>query len=253
MSAEFISSFETCPGITQRVYNDDDSYMILALSKGISQLREPSTANLVLMCLGIVILLFVILFVFIDIGLRYTSIFQVGWLENISDMLGRLTALILSWLLFPAAISAVIGLFVDRIARAVEDRHYPSLAPVVSPQFFDALIVAMKFFVVLISLNIFLLFFIFTGPIYIFLYYLVNGYIISREFFELIALRRLDTGTSIAIRKKFQFSLIIVGVFFTFLMTIPVVNLLVPIVATTTMVHLFEIWRAKYHTDLKKT
>jgi len=48
-----------------------------------------------------------------------------------------------------------------------------------------------------------------------------------------------------AVRKRFQASLLIIGAIFAFLMTVPIVNLLTPIVATATIVHLFENWRAR--------
>ena len=38
--------------------------------------------------------------------------------------------------------------------------------------------------------------------------------------------------------------MLIIGAIFAFLMTVPIVNLLTPIIATATMVHLFEKWRA---------
>lgn len=218
--------------------------MISALSKGILQLRDPSTQKMVWTCLGVTVFIFLVLFILIECTLRFTSIFHVGWLETIADMLGRLATLWFTWLLFPAAISSVIGLFLDRVVSVVESRHYPSLPPVVTTSTFDTVISAAKFLIVLISLNVLLLFFIFTGPIYFIIYLLANGYLISREFFELIALRRLDPGETKAMRKQFRFSLITIGVIFTFCMTVPVFNLLIPIIATTTMVHLFENWRA---------
>ena len=217
--------------------------MISAFSKGILQIRDPSTIRSLWLSLGIVLCVFLALFVIIDMTLRYSSIFSVGWLEAVVDALGRISALILSWLLFPATISAVISLFLDQIASRVEDQHFPELPPIGAQNLIDSINVAIKFFVVLISLNIFLLFFIFTGPIYIVLYYLVNGYLISREFFELIALRRLDSGETKLMRRKFRLPLILIGTVFTFLMTVPIVNLFIPIVATATMVHLFEAWR----------
>ena len=227
--------------------------MISALSKGVLQLRDPSTIKMVWMCFGIVIFQFLILFVLTDIALRYTSFFQVSWLETITDTLGRVVTLMLTWLLFPAAISSVISFFLNRVASAVEERYYPSLPPIAASPIVDSIFVAIKFLIVLISLNILLLFFIFTGPIYIILYYLVNGYLIGREFFELIASRRLDVGEIRMMRKQFRLSLIIIGGFFAFLMTVPIVNLLMPIIATTTMVHLFENWRAKNTSVLTKS
>mgnify|MGYP001181377177 FL=1 len=218
--------------------------MFSALTKGIRQLSDPTTRQLVWLSIGIAILTFLILFGCIEMALRFTSIFHTGWMEAIADILGRLAGGILTWLLFPAAISAVVGLFLERAVRTVEARHYPALPPIEDRPPVESLLTAGKFLVILVALNLALLFFIFTGPLYLILYYLVNGYLISREFFELVAVRRIDSGLASALRKQFQAPLLIMGTIFAFLMTIPIVNLLTPIIATATMVHLFEKWRA---------
>lgn len=219
--------------------------MFSALAKGIRQLSDPPTRQVVWLSIGAAVLTFLGLWAGIETLLRETTIFQTGWMEAVSDILGRVAALALTWLLFPAAISAVVGLFLDRVAAAVEAWHYPHLPAVEETSFTDSLLAAAKFLVVLVALNIVLLAFIFTGPFYMALYYLVNGYLISREFFELVALRRLEPGAAMALRKQRQTALVAVGAVFAFLMTVPIVNLLTPIIATATMVHLFEDWRAR--------
>lgn len=218
--------------------------MFSALTKGIRQLSDSKTRQLVWLSIGVAALTFLILFACIEIALRYTSIFQTGWIEAIADILGRLASGVLTWLLFPAAISAVVGLFLERAVRTVEAQHYPALPPIDERPPLESLLTAVKFLVIMVALNLALFFFIFTGPLYLILYYLVNGYLISREFFELVAIRRIDIGSTSTLRKQFQIPLLIVGTIFAVLMTIPIVNLLTPIIATATMVHLFEKWRA---------
>tara|TARA_B100002051_G_scaffold273203_1_gene311516 strand:- start:1102 stop:1785 length:684 start_codon:yes stop_codon:yes gene_type:complete len=219
--------------------------MFSALTKGIRQLSDPATRQVVWLSIGIAALTFLAMFACIETALLHTSIFQTGWMETVSDILGRLSGVILAWLLFPAAISAAVGLFLGRVSGAVEARHYPALPLVEEPPFIDSLLAAGKFLLILVALNLALLFFIFTGPLYLILYYLVNGYLISREFFELVSIRRMDASAARAVRKRFQASLLIIGAIFAFLMTVPIVNLLTPIIATATMVHLFENWRAR--------
>ncbi len=219
--------------------------MFSALTKGIRQLSDPATRQVVWLSIGIAVLTFLALFACIETALLHTSIFQTSWMETVSDILGRLAGVILAWLLFPAAISAVVGLFLGRVTGAVEARYYPALPPIEEPPFMESLLAAGKFLMILVALNLALLFFIFTGPLYLILYYLVNGYLISREFFELVSIRRMDASAARAVRKRFQVSLLIIGAIFAFLMTVPVVNLLTPIIATATMVHLFENWRAR--------
>ena len=219
--------------------------MIQSLLKGVSQLRDPSTKKVVLISVGASVLTYIVLFGFINLALNYTSIFQIRWIEVLSDFLGHFAAVMLTWLLFPATISAIIGLLLENIASAVEARHYPNLPPISNPPLFSSLVISGKFLALLLVLNIGLLFLLFTGPVYLVLYYLINGYLISREFFDLVALRRLNLARSRVLQKRFKYHLIFLGTIFVFLMKVPIVNLLVPIIATATMVHLVEYWRAK--------
>ena len=222
--------------------------MIQSLLKGVSQLRDPSAKKVVLISVGASVLAYIVLFGFINLALNHISVFQVRWIEYLSDFLGHFAAVMLSWLLFPATISAIIGLLLENIASAVEARHYPDLPPISNPPLFSSLVISGKFLVLLLVLNIGLLFLLFTGPMYLVLYYLINGYLISREFFDLVALRRLPAGEGWRVgelRKKYKYRLIFIGIIFVFLMKVPIVNFVVPIIATATMVHLVESWREK--------
>ena len=219
--------------------------MIQSLLNGFSQLRDPSAKKVVLISVGASVLTYIFLFGFINLTLNHTSLFQVRWIESFSDLLGHFAAVMLTWLLFPATISAIIGLLLENIASAVEARHYPNLPPISNPPLFSSLVISGKFLALLLVLNIGLLFLLFTGPVYLVLYYLINGYLISREFFDLVALRRLNLARSRVLQKRFKYHLIFLGTIFVFLMKVPIVNLLVPIIATATMVHLVEYWRAK--------
>ena len=219
--------------------------MIRSLVKGILQLRDPSAKKVVLISVGASILTYIVLFGFIYLTLNHISVFHVWWIESLADFLGHFAAILLTWLLFPATISVIIGFLLENIASAVEAQHYPDLPPISNTSFFSSLAISGKFLVVLLALNIGLLFFVLTGPIYLVLYYLVNGYLISREFFDLVSLRRLNVGKARALRKKFKYRLIFIGTIFVFLMSVPIVNLLAPIIATATMVHLFERWRVQ--------
>ncbi|MDH5188787.1 MAG: hypothetical protein OEW37_07495, partial [Rhodospirillaceae bacterium] len=65
---------------------------------------------------------------------------------------------------------------------------------------------------------------------------------LSREYFEVAATRRLSLGEAQALRSSKQTSLTIIGVAYAFMLTIPFVNLITPVVATAAMVHLFHKW-----------
>ncbi|MGB0671286.1 MAG: EI24 domain-containing protein, partial [Rhodospirillales bacterium] len=99
-----------------------------------------------------------------------------------------------------------------------------------------------KFLVTLIGLNLLALLFLIPPmtPLFPFVFYAVNGHLLSREYFELVAVRRFDTVAATRLRKQHRLPLFMAGVAIAFLLTVPVVNLLAPLIATGVMVHLFH-------------
>jgi uncharacterized protein involved in cysteine biosynthesis len=89
-------------------------------------------------------------------------------------------------------------------------------------------------------LNLILLLFLLIPPVFPFVFYGVNGYLLGREYFELVAARRLDPAEARSLRRRHGRTLFIAGVLIAFLLTIPFVNLVAPLVGTAAMVHLFE-------------
>ena len=188
---------------------------------------------------------FTVLWVGIGFLLTSTVFFATGWLETAVDLLGGLATLILTWFLFPGIMSALIGLFLEDIAGAVEARHYPSLPKAKGLPATAAVLTTLRFLGVVIILNIPLLIFLLFPPVFPFVFYAVNGYLLSREYFELVALRRIGPEEMRSLRRVHRGRLFMAGVMITLLLTVPLVNLLAPIVATAAMVHLFEGWREK--------
>jgi len=217
--------------------------MFSAFGKALSQLDDPKIQRTLMLSIAIALGCFVALWLVIGFLLTETAFFAIGWLEGIIDVLGGLATAIITWLLFPAVVSGLIGVLLDRVADAVEARHYPELSEARGQTPTEAVIAALKFLGILVVLNLFMLPFLFFPPVFPFVFYAVNGYLLGREYFELVALRRIDQASARTLRKERQGALFVAGIGIAFLLTIPVVNLLAPILATATMVHLFQTWR----------
>ena len=160
------------------------------------------------------------------------------WLANLAFLAAMLAA---TFLMFPAVVTIVVGLFLDRVAGGVEARHYPDLGPPRDQPISETLFSTVKFAVVVILLNVlilplYLLLFL-LPPLNLVLYYLLNGYLVGREFFELAAFRRMDPDAATRLRRAYRPRVLLAGVVLTFLMTIPVVNLLAPVLGAAFMVH----------------
>jgi CysZ protein len=217
--------------------------VISAFIKAAQQISDPRARRVIWFALAAAAGVFILLWVVIGFLLANTALFSIGWLETAIDWLGGLATGVLTWLLFPAAISAVIGLFLEEIASAVEARHYPGLGAAHGQALGDTVLTTLRFLAIMLALNILMLPLLLAGPLFPFVFYSVNGYLLGREYFELVALRRLGPAEATALRKRNGFKLFMTGALIAFLLTVPVVNLLAPIIATGMMVHLFEDFR----------
>lgn len=149
--------------------------------------------------------------------------------------------LVATFLLFPAVVTILVGLLLDQVVDAVEAKHYPGLGQARKQSIGEILVTTIKFAAILILLNLlalpFYILLIFIPGANLILYYVLNGYLIGREYFELVAYRRLEPGEAVALRRRNRAYVFAAGVTLTFLMTIPVVNLIAPVVGAAFMVH----------------
>jgi len=219
--------------------------MLGAFLKGINQLSDPAARRPVWIGLLAALAVFASLWAAVGYLLAHTNLFHVLWLETAIDLLGGLATLVLTWVLFPGVISAVVSFFLESIADAVEARHYPELPKAPGLGFAATAAATARFLVVTVALNLVMLIFLLFPPVFPFVFYGVNGYLLSREYFELVALRRVEIAEARALRRANGGRLFAAGVVIAFLLTVPVVNLLAPIIATAAMVHLFESWRRR--------
>jgi len=216
--------------------------LISAFIKGLAQLSDPKTRGVIWASIVWTGLIFVLTWVGIWMGLKLTTFIAIGWLEIFFDFLSGAGAMLLTWFLFPPVVIAVGGLLLERVAVAVEERHYPGLAQAQGQTMTDGIFAALRLLGTTLGLNLLCLPLMLVPPVFPFVYYTLNGYLLSREYFEVAATRRLSLGEAQALRSSKQTSLTIIGVAYAFMLTIPFVNLITPVVATAAMVHLFHKW-----------
>jgi uncharacterized protein involved in cysteine biosynthesis len=69
--------------------------------------------------------------------------------------------------------------------------------------------------------------------------------LLGREYFEMVANRRLDANGVVVLKKSYRLKIWLVGAVLAFIMTVPVLNLVTPVLATAAMLHIFEKLRAR--------
>ena len=131
--------------------------MLHAFSKGVSQLGDAKIRKVIWFSIAAAGSVFALLWLAVGAMLGATTVFMSGWLEWTVDLLGGLATLVVTWFLFPAVISAIIGIFLEDIAEAVEARHYPALPPAAGLPVAKAAITVAAYLGVMIALNMVLL------------------------------------------------------------------------------------------------
>ncbi len=220
--------------------------MIWDLLKSFKQLCDPSFRAVFLRTVVLSILLFLLLVVGAWYLLSITQIFNWSWLEFLTDKVGWFLALVVGCILFPGTVVFVMSFNLDSVILAVEKKHYADLAPAKNQTFFEALIFNIRYIGAVLTVNLLLVPVYFIPVLNLIIFGLANGYFIGREYFELIAPRRLERGAVKLLQKRFKFRFWFAGIIISYLLVIPVLNFVVPMIAVTFMLHTFEKCRKEY-------
>ncbi|HVC52697.1 MAG TPA: EI24 domain-containing protein [Stellaceae bacterium] len=214
--------------------------MLAALVRAIADLSAPPLRRVVALCLALAVLSFIALWLVVAMALNAGVHFAWRPLDWLVQLVGGAGVLGLSWLLFPAVVTLIMGFFLDRIAAEIEALDYPgSAAPRRTPMR-EVISLTLRLMIVTIVVNILAL------PVYVlapgvnfFVFLCLNGYLFGRQYFEVVALRRLDMAAIQAVRHRFGWRIFVGGVVITGLFAVPFVNLLAPVIATAFMIHLY--------------
>ena len=216
--------------------------MFSAFAKAIFQLPEKSLRRVVWIGILGSIAVFAGLWFIITLGIASFGIVETSWF---GFLLSGIAVLIATYFLFPSVATLIVGFFLEDVAHAVEAKHFPGLAERRKQNIGEILTIIIKFSVLAVILNILALPLYFVPPFNLFVFYALNGYLLGREYYELVAHRRIEPAEARRLRVAFRGQCFVAGVAIALLMTIPLVNLLAPVIGTAAMVHLIQGWRNK--------
>jgi len=212
-----------------------------AVIRAFGQLPDPRIRNILLISVGCAALLLAVLVAGASWGLTQISLLEWGWANTSLQVLGGLITVILAWLLFPVVVVSLSGLFTENIARAVEARHYPGLpAPLENPIWRDIRsglrTAGLALLLNMLALPAYLL----LPGLNLALFVALNGFLLGREYFTQIAMRRMDDGALTLAWQRNRTRIWLSGMLLALLATVPLANLLTPILGTAFMLHVFE-------------
>lgn len=163
-----------------------------------------------------------------------------GWLSFIAAIVAGIgLALGLALLIAPVT-AFVAGLFLDDIAETVERTDYPLDPPGEAVPVLRSIVLAVKFFAVVILGNLLALGLLLVPGVNIAAFFLVNGYLLGREFFEFAAMRFRPEAEARALRRRHALTVFLAGLVIAGFLAIPLLNLLTPLFAAAMMVHLHK-------------
>lgn len=166
---------------------------------------------------------------------------EVGWLDEAASWGTVLLLLVASVFLMVPVASAFTGLFLDDVTDAVEGRHYAHLPPAPRLTLSQSMGEALAFLGVIVIGNLLaLIVYVAVPPLAPFVFVALNGYLLGREYFDLIARRRLGRDGARGMRRRHALQIWVAGMLMAAPLTVPLVNLLIPVLGAATFTHLFH-------------
>lgn len=217
--------------------------------KALGQLGDPRFRRVLLLGLGLTLALLFGIYailagavsVFAPDAITLPLIGEITWISKLLSWGSVLLMMVLSVFLMVPVASAFTSLFLDDVADAVEQKHYPGLPAVEHVSLADSLRDTVRFLGLIIVANLLaLVLYLIFLPVGPFIFWGLNGFLLGREYFQLVATRRLGRTGARELYRANAGQIWLAGGLMAVPLSIPLVNLLVPILGAATFTHLFH-------------
>lgn len=214
--------------------------MIVAIQRALTQMLSKDFIWVLLRAVGLTLLLYVLLFFGLQWALDAVPTLRWDWANKAVEIVATLGFVVSAILLLAVVTSLFIGFFLEDVAKAVESKYYRDSAPSRQQSFLEGLWTALRFTGALILFNLLALPLYFVPIVSLFVFFILNGYLLGREYFEIVAYRHLAPKDARGLRRSKAFSVFLAGLVISVAMIIPVFNLVAPLFGTAFMVHIFK-------------
>ncbi len=223
--------------------------VISSFLKALGQIPDPRFRKVLFMGIGLTFALLIaayaaflwVIEIFVGPEATLPVLGQVTWLNDLLSVSSFIFMMVLSVFLMVPVASAITSMFLDEVAQAVEDKHYPHLPAVPKVPFADTLRDTVNFLGLLIAANIIaIVLYVFLAPLALFIFWGMNGFLLGREYFTLAAMRRVGRERARELRSKHIWTIWMAGVLMAIPLSVPLVNLLIPILGAATFTHIYH-------------
>lgn len=229
--------------------------MLSAAFKALAQLPTPPFRRVLLKSIGLGLIFIILVSIALFRVFRWmaeggslwvqqtTGAAPDGFLGIIATLLSIMAGLGIvtgAVFLMPAVTAFVGSFFVDEIAEHVERAHYPTDQPGVALPLPRALLEGSKTALLALAVYVVALPFVFFAGLGLIVLFVANAYLLSREYFDLAAMRFRSVEDAKAFRRAHRGTVFAAGFFIAAFVSIPIVNLATPLFAMALMVHLHK-------------
>ncbi|MEI4486213.1 EI24 domain-containing protein [Frigidibacter sp. MR17.14] len=166
---------------------------------------------------------------------------EVTWVQDVLEW-GVVPLMLAAsvFLMVPVA-SAFTGFFLDTVAEAVEEKHYPDLPPAPGVGLATALRDSAGFLLLVFVINaLALIAYLVAGPLGPLLFWAVNGWLLGREYMQMAAMRRIGPEGAARLRRRHPLTIWALGALMAVPLTVPLVNLTIPVIGAAAFTHLYH-------------
>lgn len=206
-------------------------------------LLAPRSRYVVLKSLGLTVLLFFGVWLGLQsIVSTYLLPFLDGWgwlAASVLWLLGAGVVIGAGFLLAPVT-AIFAGIFLDEVAEHVESEHYSSDPAGKAMALGPSIFLSAKFGAFVIFANLIALLLVWLAGFGLVVFFLVNGYLLGREYFQFAAMRFRGEMDAKALMKAYSMEVFFAGLIIAGFMSVPILNLLTPVFAASLMVHLHK-------------
>ena len=213
--------------------------MIAAAFNALGDVTSPELRSVLWKALGLTLLLFVLLLLGVEALFYFITLLPYPWLETTLAFATGFGLLVLFFFLMVPVTAMFAGLYLDDVAAKVEQKHYAGDGIGQALSLMAGLWVSLRFGILVLIINIVALPFIFTG-IGALILITINAYLLSRQYFEMAAMRYMSLDEAKHFRKENGLTVFAAGYIPAVMSLVPLLNLIVPLFATSYFVHLFK-------------
>jgi CysZ protein len=213
--------------------------MIKASFTALADLLSPDFRSVLFKAVALAVLLLIAVIAGAVIILDMLKLAPWGWGNDIIEVAAGLGLAVLAFFMVAPVTALFAGLYLDHIAGLVERKHYPKDPPGRELPVLKAALLGIQFGLLVLIVNLAVLPMLLFGIGAIALL-IANAYLLSREYFEMAAMRHMPVEEARQLRRENSIEVFTAGFIPAILALVPFVNLAVPLFSTSYFVHIFK-------------